>query len=51
MRFYQPELQFRRIVPIGSEIRTHDQSANAAMPAVNSNTTQLPRKNQVESIR
>ena len=44
MRFYQYELQFRR------KMRGTSQSLNATTPAVNSNTTQLPRKNQVESI-
>jgi len=51
MRFYQYQLQFRRIVPINGELRGHDQSANAIAPAVNNSTTQLTRKNQVESIR
>jgi hypothetical protein len=51
MRFYQPELQFRRIVPISGATRGSDQSANATAPAVNSAATQLPRKNQVESIK
>ena len=51
MRFYQQQRQFRRIVPINGKIRGHDQSANATTPAVNSNTTQLPRNNQVKSIR
>jgi hypothetical protein len=51
MRFYQRQLQFRRIVRISGKLRGHDQSANATTPAVNSNTTQLPRKIQVKSIR
>ena len=51
MRFYQPQLQFRRIVSINGALCGHDQSANATTPAVNSNTTQLPRNNQVESMR
>jgi hypothetical protein len=50
MRFYQYELQFRRIAPVSGEIRGANQSLNATKPAVTSSTTQLPRKNQVESI-
>jgi hypothetical protein len=48
MRFYQHQLQFRRIVPSDGEVRGHDPSANAIAPAVNSKTTQLPRKNHVK---
>ena len=50
MRFYQPQLQFRRMVPISGKLRGRDQSANATKPAINNTATQLPRKNQVESI-
>lgn len=51
MRFYQHPLQFRRMVSSSGEIRGHDQSVNVLMPAVDSSTTQLPRKSQVELIR
>jgi hypothetical protein len=51
MRFYQHELQFRRIRPIRTKIRGPSRSVNVTTPAVSSNTTQLPRKNQVESIK
>jgi hypothetical protein len=51
MRFYQYQLQFHRIVLSSGELCGRDQSAKATAAAVNSTTTQLPRKNQVRSIR